>query len=44
LVNGMIVHSEMPGEKTGAIMTGSEPLVHGHRVMQCVSATGRIVG
>ena len=33
LVNGMIVHSEMPGEKSSAIVTGSEPLVHGERVM-----------
>src|SRR5262249_52975354 len=44
LVNGMIVHSEMPGEKSSAIVTASEPLVHGERVMQCVGATGRIVG
>src|SRR5215472_3019947 len=44
LVNRMIVHSEMPGEKPSAIVTGPEPLVHGERVMQCVSATGRIVG
>jgi hypothetical protein len=40
----MIVHSEMPSEKSSAIVTGSEPLVHGERVMQCVGATGRIVG
>src|SRR5215831_12606203 len=44
LVNGMIVHSEMPGEKSSAIVTASEPFVHGERVMQCVGATGRIVG
>ena len=44
LVNGMIVHSEMPGEKSGAIVTASEPLVHGERVIQCVGATGPIVG
>jgi len=44
LVNGMIVHSEMPSEKSSAIVTGSEPLVHGERVMQCVGATRRIVG
>jgi len=44
LVNGMIVHSEMPSEKSSAIVTGSESLVHGERVMQCVGATGRIVG
>src|SRR5262245_15391482 len=44
LVNGMIVHSEMPSEKSGAIVTGSEPLVHGERVMQCIGATGSIVG
>src|SRR5207249_239144 len=44
LVNGMIVHSEMPGEKSSAIVTASEPLVHGERVMQCVGATRRIVG
>ena len=33
LVNGMIVHGEMPGEKSGAIVTASEPLVHGERVI-----------
>ena len=44
LVNGMIVHSEMPGEKSSAIMTASEPLVHGERVIQCVGTTRRIVG
>ena len=44
LVNGMIVHSEMPGEKSSAIVTASEPLVHGERVIQCVGATRRIVG
>src|SRR5436309_14243071 len=44
LVNGMIVDSEMPGEKSSAIVTGSEPLVHGERVMQCVGATRLIVG
>jgi hypothetical protein len=44
LVNGMIVHREMPGEKSSAIVTDSEPLLHGKRVMQCVSATRRIIG
>ena len=44
LVNGMIVDREMPGEKSSAIVTGSEPLLHGERVMQCVGATRRIVG
>src|SRR5947199_10356389 len=44
LVNGMIVHSEMPGEKSSAIVTASEPLVHGERVMQCVGAARLIVG
>ena len=44
LVNGMIVHSEMPGEKSSAIATGSEPLVHGERVIQCVGTTRPIVG
>ena len=44
LVNGMIVHSEMPGEKSSAIVTASEPFVHGERVIQCVGATRRIVG
>ena len=43
LVNGMIVHSEMPGEKSSAIVTASESLVHGERVVQCVGATGGIV-
>ena len=43
LVNGMIVHSEMPGEKSSAIVTASEPLVHGERVIQCVGTTRRIV-
>ena len=44
LVNGMIVHSEMPSEISSAIVTASEPLVHGERVVQCVGATRRIVG
>src|SRR5438128_2255748 len=44
LVNGMIVHSEMPGEKSSAIVAASEPLVHGQRVIQCVGATRPIVG
>jgi hypothetical protein len=44
LINGMIVHSEMPGEKSSAIVTGSESIVHGERVMQCIGATGSIVG
>ena len=44
LVNGMIVHSEMPGEKSSAIVTASEPLVHGERVIQCVGATRPVVG
>ena len=44
LVNGMIVHSEMPGEKSSAIVTASEPLVHGERVMKCVGARRRVVG
>src|SRR5262245_3427950 len=44
LVNGMIVDSEMPGEKSSAIVAGSEPLVHGERVMQCVGATRPIIG
>ena len=33
LVNGMIVHSEMPGEKSSAIVTAPEPFVHGERVI-----------
>ena len=44
LVNGMIVHSEMPGEESSAIVPASEPFVHGERVIQCVGATRRIVG
>ena len=44
LVNGMIVHSEMPGEKSSAIVTAPESLVHGERVIQCVAATRPIVG
>src|SRR5262245_26577049 len=44
LVNGMIVDSEMPGEKSSAIVPASEPLVHGERVIQCVGAARRIVG
>src|SRR5262249_19117488 len=44
LVNGMIVHSEMPSEKSGAIVASSKPLVHSERVMQCVGATRPIVG
>ena len=44
LVSGMIVHSEMPGEKSTAIVAASESLVHGQRVIQRVGATRRIVG
>jgi hypothetical protein len=44
LVNGMIVYSEMPGEKSSAIVTASEALVHGERVIQCVGATRPVVG
>ena len=33
LVNGMIVHSEMPGEKSSAIVAASEAFVHGERVI-----------
>ena len=33
LVNGMIIHSEMPSEKSSAIVTASEPLVHGEPVI-----------
>ena len=44
LVNGMIVHSEMPGEKSSAIMTASESLVHGECVIRGVGGTGLIVG
>src|SRR5438876_1280619 len=44
LVNRMIVHSEMPCEKSSAIVTASEPLIHGERVMQCIGATRPIVG
>jgi hypothetical protein len=40
----MIVHSEMPGDKSSSIVTASEPLVHGERVRQCVGATRRNVG
>ena len=43
LVNGMIVHSEMPGEKPGAIVAGSKPFVHGESVIQCVGATRPVV-
>ena len=38
LVNGMIVHSEMPGEKSSAIVAASEALVHGQRVIQRVGS------
>jgi hypothetical protein len=44
LINGMIVHSEMPGEKSTTIMAASDPLLHGQRMMQRVGATRRIVG
>src|SRR5260370_41750121 len=44
LVNGMIVHSEMPSEKSRAIVTASQPLLHCECVMQCVGATRRVVG
>ena len=44
LVNRMIVHSEMPGEKSSAIVTASEPLVHGERVMKCVGAGRCVIG
>jgi hypothetical protein len=40
----MIVHSEMPSEKSSAIVTASEPLVHGERVIQCVGAKRPIIG
>ena len=43
LVNGMVVHSEMPSEKSSPIVTAPEPLAHGERVMQCVGAARRIV-
>lgn len=43
LINGMIVHCKMPGEKSSAIVTGSQALVHGHRMVQCVGATRGIV-
>src|SRR6266480_1650290 len=33
LVNGMIVHSEMPSAKSSAIVTASKPVVHGERVI-----------
>ncbi len=42
-VNGMIVHSEMPGEKSSTIVPASEPFPHGKRMTECVGATGRIV-
>src|ERR1044071_2075296 len=44
LVNGMIVHGKMPGEKSTSIVSASEPFVHGECVIQCVGATRRIVG
>ena len=44
LVNGMIVYGEMPGGKSTTIVTGSDPFVHGERVMKRVGATGPIVG
>jgi hypothetical protein len=44
LVNGMIVDSEMPGEKSSAIVAGSKPLVHCERVMQRVGAARPIIG
>ena len=44
LVNGMIVHGKMPSEKSSAIMTTSEALVHSERVVQCIGATGPVVG
>src|SRR3954469_13561086 len=43
LVNGMIVHSEMPGKKSSAIVTAPEALVHSQRVIQRVGAARRIV-
>jgi hypothetical protein len=43
LVNGMIIHSEMPSEKSSTIVTTSEPFLHGECVMQCVGATRSIV-
>jgi len=43
LVNGMIVHSKMPGEKSSAIVTASQAFVHGKRVMQGVGAMSRVV-
>jgi hypothetical protein len=39
LINGMIVHGEMPGQKPGTIVTAPEPFIHGEGVIQCVCAT-----
>ena len=33
LVNGMIVHSEMPGKKSSTIVPAPEALIHGQRVI-----------
>ena len=44
LVSGMIVHREMPGKKSSAIVPASKPLVHGEGVIQRVGTARRIVG
>ena len=44
LVNRMIVHREMPGEKSSAIVAAPEPVLHGERIVQRVGAARRIVG
>ena len=43
LVNGMIVHREMPGKESGAIVPASESLLHGERVTERVGPTRGIV-
>ena len=44
LVNRMIVHREMPGKKSGAIVATPEPVFHRERVVQRVGAPRRVVG
>ena len=43
LVYGMIVHSEMPCEKTSAVVPTPKPIMHGTRIMHSVGAAGSVV-
>lgn len=44
LVDRMVIHREMPREKSRAVVPGPEPVFHGHGVVQGVRGPGGIVG